>query len=133
MVIKDLIKKIKSFTSSRWLESTEPFIIEAVTYIDKNKLDIDSLDGQNSLKKYLYENDRAFIWDNMISRDQDAKDIMKEAITLNKWIALRDQISQGFKLEEVEIQGKKQKRIRDKKTGRFVSPKKKGVFKELRS
>ena len=133
MVIKDLIKKIKSFTSSRWFESTEPFIIEAVTYIDKNKLDIDSLDGQNSLKKYLYENDRAFIWDNMISRDQDAKDIMKEAITLNKWIALRDQISQGFKLEEVEVQGKKQKRIRDKKTGRFVSPKKKGVFKELRS
>ena len=77
MVIKDLIKKIKSFTSSRWFESTAPFIIEAVTYIDKNKLDIDSLDGQNSLKKYLYENDRAFIWDNMISRDQDAKDIIK--------------------------------------------------------
>ena len=54
MVIKDLIKKIKSFTSSRWFESTEPFIIEAVTYIDKNKLSkiVEDL-GENYYKEYL--------------------------------------------------------------------------------
>ena len=86
--LKDLIRQISKLVERKNVGTeTEPFIIEAVTYVDVEKMNIDSLDGQNSLRKYLYENDRAFIWDNMISPDQNVKDVLKDAIDKNKLVA----------------------------------------------
>jgi len=108
---------------------TPDFITEAKEYINK---DI-NMTNLEDIRKYLYKQDRAFIWDYMIKKDRNARELMSEALRTNSFIALRSQINPRFNVESVLVKGKKQKRIRDKKTGRFVSAKKKGVFEGLRS
>ena len=93
--------------------------------------------------EYLYEveaslknSDRAFIWDNMIKRDADAKELIKEVLANNRAakreeervtrLVIRQVLKPNFKLEKRidKRSGKEIKQIRDLKTGRYTSRKK---------
>ena len=108
-------------------QETEDFLVEAV-----EDAEIERIETLTALKKRLRDTNRAFIWDNMIKRDQDAKEVFKDVFRKNREarkeeeaeltkIFVRQVLKKNIKLEKIKVQGKDQVRLRDSKTGRFVS------------
>jgi hypothetical protein len=107
-------------------KETEDFLVEAV-----EDAEMERIETLTALKKRLRDTNRAFIWDNMIKRDQDAKEVFKDVFRKNREarkeeaeltkVFVRQVLKKNIKLEKIKVKGKDQIRLRDEKTGKFVS------------
>ena len=101
---------------------TTAFFIDEVELI----LDTEKFGTLKEIKDFLYKNDRAFIWDNMIKSDREIKQVLKDTIKENRIVNIRARLNPKYSAAK---EGKKKiLRYRSKKTGRYISKNTKNLF-----
>ena len=109
---------------------------ETPDFIDDAVEEAENWEYLYQVEASLRKSNRAFIWDNMIKKDEDAKELIKTVLANNRAakreeervtrIVIRQILKPNFRLEKRidKRSGKEIKQIRNTKTGRYESRKK---------